>query len=241
MKTLLIGLGYKMRSGKDAAAAAIIAERAGKYDVRRYALADALKKEVNEAAAELGGMEQLFAAYSAEGIPQQNGGYIVLPDWVTYDPSPDMTDPLCPLGKQRKLLQWWGTEYRRAQDPFYWTDKLEAKLNEDRPAIALIPDVRFTNEITWLTANKGFSVRVDRVGYDRSDEVAHASEEQLSWMGDEEWNYIISVQDGDLEELQRDAVFIFDHIVELLTPPDLRDIEKFHFVPGDLEENNSGN
>jgi hypothetical protein len=241
MNTLLIAFGYKLRSGKDEAVKAIIAERGGKYDVRRYAFADELKREVNLAAESAGSMANLFRQLAFDGIEQQNGGSLLLPEWVQYDPNPDMSDPLCPFGKQRTLLQWWGTELRRERDPFYWVNKLEAKLEQDKPAIALIPDLRFTSEITWVTANKGFTVRVDRLGYTPSDNTAHESEQQLSWLGEEEWNYILQCQDGDLDELRKDAIFVFDHVVELLTPPDLRDIEKFNFVPGDLEETYSGN
>ncbi len=50
----------------------------------------------------------------------------------------------------RQLLQWWGTELRRAQDPMYWVNKgmAEAKLQADSEAIHLvvITDVRFGNE-----------------------------------------------------------------------------------------------
>lgn len=241
MNTLLIAFGYKLRSGKDEAVKAIIAARGDKYDVHRYCFADALKEEVNTAATEAGGMEALFVKLHKDGIEQQNGGALLLPEWVTYDPNPDMADPRSPLGKQRKLLQWWGTELRRAADPFYWVKKLQGRIEVDNPKIALIPGLRFPSEVTWVSANGGFTVRMDRLGYTPTEHTAHVSEEALSYMDEGDWNYVIQCQDGDLDELQRSAVFVFDHIVELLTPPDLRDIEKFNFVPGDLEETYSGN
>jgi hypothetical protein len=43
-------------------------------------------------------------------------------------------------------------------------------------------------------------------------------------MDDGDWHYIIQVPDGDLEELQRDAVVVFDLIIQSLTPPDLNDV-----------------
>lgn len=241
MNTLPIAFGYQLRAGKDTAAKFILEARGAKYDIRRYGFADALKDEINTAAAEAGGMEALFAKLRKDGIEQQNGGAVLLPEWVTYDPSPDMTDPFSPLGKQRKLLQWWGTELRRASDPFYWVKKLQARIEVDNPKIALITDLHFPSEITWVAANGGFIVRLDRLGYERQEHTAHVSEEALSYMDEGDWNYVVQYQDGDLDELQRSSVFVFDHIVELLTPPDLRDIEKFNFVPGDLEETYSGN
>jgi hypothetical protein len=115
MDTIVISFGHKMRHGKDTAIAAIVANRADKYDVRRYAFANPLKQEVNEGAEKAGGMEQFITQLRSTHN---------LPEWVTYDPNPDMSDPLCPLGKQRTLLQWWGTEYRRASDSYYWVKKL---------------------------------------------------------------------------------------------------------------------
>jgi len=35
----------------------------------------------------------------------------------------------------------------------------------------------------------------------------------------------VQVNDGDVDELRRDAVVVFDLIVESLTPPDLHDLE----------------
>lgn len=238
MESIVIAFGYKAGHGKDESVKAVLAARSGQYDVRRYAFADALKKEVNAAADVFGEgrMDELFEYLRECGIEQQNGASLKIPDWVTYDPDADMTDPLCPLGKQRKLLQWWGSEYRREQDPFYWVTKMQETIEKDKPAVALISDLRFPNEMSWVTANKGYAVRVDRLGYSDGKAAGHHSEELLSWVADEDWHYIIQVNDGDVEELRADAVIVFDHIIEQLTPPDLRDIEKFHFMPGDLAE-----
>jgi hypothetical protein len=226
--TVVVGFGYKARHGKDEAVKSIVAARAGQYDVRRYAFADVLKKEVNDAAVNAGGMLELFKqGGAAEALPEGRESFTPFPSWVMYDPEADMTDPLCPLGKQRTLLQWWGTEYRRNQEPNYWVKKLNDVLLAERPRIALISDMRFPNEVSWVKQDpsSGFVVRVDRLGY-KSD-LKHESEHALDFMADEDWHYIIQVSDGDVEELKRDAVVVFDLIVEYLTPPDLSEIESF--------------
>lgn len=233
MDSVLVGFGYKARCGKDAAIAAILAARAGegpgKYDVRRYAFADALKREANEAAIAAGSMEKLFQLGGVfEGVTDCTGQWTPFPSWVQYDPNAPMDDPLCPLGKQRTLLQWWGTEYRRARDNNYWVRKLQATIEAEKPRIALIADCRFPNEISWVKSDpsSGFVCRVDRLGF-KGIGSTHPSETMLDWMAEEDWHYILQVPDGQLEELQRDAVVLFDLIVDSLTPPDLSEFQGF--------------
>jgi len=116
-----------------------------------------------------------------------------------------MTDPLCPYGKQRTLLQWWGTEFRRAQDPDYWVKKTMARISEENPEVALISDLRFPNEVEGIRAAGGYVVRVDRVGY-VSDVPEHVSEKALDGMSEMDWDYVIKAPDGGLQVLCEEAV-----------------------------------
>jgi len=53
----------------------------------------------------------------------------------------------------RQILQWWGTEYRRAEDPDYWVDRLHDTVlaHIDRGLCRfVIADVRFDNEVGLL-------------------------------------------------------------------------------------------
>ncbi|MDA8151502.1 MAG: hypothetical protein M0003_02105, partial [Acidithiobacillus sp.] len=45
----------------------------------------------------------------------------------------------------RQILQWWGTDYRRAQRETYWIDKVRDRLLSD-PGHWVVTDVRFQNE-----------------------------------------------------------------------------------------------
>jgi subtilase family serine protease len=61
---------------------------------------------------------------------------------------------------------------------------------------------------------------VDRLGYKSPltlDQQNHISEVELN---DHEFNYVIQVNDGDLDELRKDAVRVFDHVVESFNPPE---------------------
>lgn len=58
----------------------------------------------------------------------------------------------------RQFMQWWGTEYRRAQHPFYWINKMQRRIEEDmlfqpNDSHAFIcDDVRFPNELELFTS-----------------------------------------------------------------------------------------
>jgi hypothetical protein len=226
METIVVGFGHKARNGKDEAVRTIIAERGHKdvavphrtYDIRRYAFADNLKLEYTleverimrekgktalDAQAEL----CIWASHMPVTNPDTLETKAVV---VPFDPNPDMTDPHCPHGKQRFLLQWWGTEYRRWADSFYWVRSMAERIREEKPQFALISDMRFPNEAAWVSSNSsGFTANMKRLGFDNG--LKHESETALdNW----KYDYISSVMDGDLEALRHDALYIFDLIVE---------------------------
>lgn len=65
----------------------------------------------------------------------------------------------------REIMQWWGTEYRRGQQPQYWTRKAEDTLHDalkrgfDR---IVITDVRLANEAEFVRYHGGKIWRVRR-------------------------------------------------------------------------------
>lgn len=65
---------------------------------------------------------------------------------INYNKTPllDMTAPRSP----RQIMQWWGTEYRRQQDPHYWTKAMARRLADlvHSGQRAAVTDVRFMNE-----------------------------------------------------------------------------------------------
>jgi hypothetical protein len=199
--SLVFGFGFKARHGKDTAVAAILEARGNEYDMHRYAMADELKREVNDAAITAGGMKELFnkLPFPAE--------------WAKYDPNPDMSDPFCPMGKQRHLLQIWGSEYRRAQNKDYWVTKVAEKIAYDKPEIALLSDVRFINEVNFCK-EYGEVIKVCRP--DEPTLSGHISEEELeSYTG---WSATL-VNDGTLADLKHNAVNCFDDLMEKVHYP----------------------
>ena len=60
----------------------------------------------------------------------------------------------------RRLLQWWGTDFRRTEDPDYWVNMTERYARKQEPRIPVFTDVRFPNEADMIRRNGGFIVRV---------------------------------------------------------------------------------
>lgn len=66
----------------------------------------------------------------------------------------------------RALLQWWGTDLRRSEDPQYWINKMKGQLSpfiegghsEDQAAV--ITDVRFPNEADAVRDLGGTIIRI---------------------------------------------------------------------------------
>ena len=89
----------------------------------------------------------------------------------------------------RSLLQWWGTEYRRAQDTNYWVNYGMEQLETlkfgytDVPSLLVVfTDVRFANEVIAIEMRDGLSrliladrkLRKERLGGELPP--SHASE-----------------------------------------------------------------
>jgi len=201
---LLIGFGYKARRGKDTAIRSILDARGQGKDVRRYAFADALRDEVHETMRSVSHSYGLTYRGALERMCKSAG--------VQYDTNAP-ADEQNPHGKQRALLQWWGTEFRRASDPLYWLKRMRERIEADGPNVALISDVRFFNEFEMIRSAGGCMVRVEREGFEVEAPVAqHVSERELDALRDSDWDATIWALDGDLEELRIGAVEVFDTI-----------------------------
>ena len=177
----LLGLtGYKT-SGKDLVAALL-----KMVGYTRFGFADAVRDEVERSFTE---------NYAIPCFPDH-----ILADWLccaTTGPEVLYEKPMYPAA--RRLLQWWGTEYRRAEDPDYWIKKLLKKLEADDlekqgQGWDVISDVRFLNEADWIDRWNGVIWRIERPGL-KSD--GHSSETQSNFI---KADYTIH-NDGDLQHL----------------------------------------
>ena len=70
----------------------------------------------------------------------------------------------------RQIMRWWGTEYRRAQNPDYWVEKMRERLGwasgVNLPTHTIvITDVRFANEAALVRELGGQIWRIHRPGH----------------------------------------------------------------------------
>ena len=209
--SIIIGLGNKARHGKDTVCQHYIDKNSSVMDIRRYAFGDALKVEFYQLL-----LDPLAPLWNL--TPRSLPPYLELPHPRSVFVSDQ--EKVEWVNEHKRVLgpflQFYGTEYIRAINPFYWVNKVWAKIRADKPTIAVIPDMRFMNEFLFVKANKGFTVRCVGEGFvDPTRDPNHPSETDLDRAA---WDYVITAQDGDIATLLSDADEVFSMIQEQVTP-----------------------
>jgi hypothetical protein len=111
--------------------------------------------------------------------------------------------------KDAPLLQRVGVQFRTERDPLTWIKAVYYKILDKRPKVAIIPDVRFTNEADFVKALGGYTIKVERRKADGSlylttdRDPNHVSETQLDGYA---WDLTITCRDGDVAGLRQNAV-----------------------------------
>ena len=79
----------------------------------------------------------------------------------------------------RRVLQWWGTEYRRKDDTFYWVRKLSQELAEHKQKRIVISDIRELHEASYVKRSEGYLLKVIRPELAEDATSSHSSEKNL--------------------------------------------------------------
>jgi hypothetical protein len=182
----LIGLTGKAGAGKTTVGDYLHQEKG----YMQCAFADELKSEVYDAIRGWG-----------RPVPDKAKELLVLLDPRERNPWVKPTSP-----EMRALLQWWGTEYRRAEDPYYWLRRLKIS-----SSFAVIEDIRFPNEVDLLWALGGDLWEIN--GRASDGVPAHVSEAGTTRTPD-----VVITNDGSLEELYKKVDFYLEaHLGEAAT------------------------
>jgi len=200
---MIIGFAGKAASGKTTAAKHLQSLLGDKIQV--LPMASMLRREVETFLREVGAEDRVPLLYGDQqdklshfDVDEQSARSCC-PAWDNFvSHNQDIQDqPGWTLVSVRRILQWWGTEYRRAQDPDYWTKAWETALVElpDRNGHILVDDVRFHNEVDVIQRNGGVLIRVERPGFNGAND--HSSENSLDDFNG--WNMILC-NDGSLEQ-----------------------------------------
>ncbi len=116
------------------------------------------------------------------------------------------------IDKDPILLQLWGTDFRRNEDPDYWVNKVKEKINSLNKKYILIPDTRFKNEFEYIKSQGGYYIRVTRKNYINNDRnPLHKSEIDLD---DVVPDYEIIAENGDIKSLEEQIKNIINDINE---------------------------
>lgn len=175
---MIVGLTGPARCGKNTIADHLI----DKYGFTRIAFSDALYKEVAEA---FDMPEEVLRDDATKDAPQEalafihcrdegfvHAMYRVFGDLIPEDDAGDGGNEFCRAQSPRSILQWWGTEYRRAQDPDYWVKRLAERMCQidgigratggcrpgDYDVRVAVDGVRFPNEEAYLRSLLGFEM-----------------------------------------------------------------------------------
>ena len=166
--THVIGLTGPIGSGKDTVAD-LLATHCGAH---KMAFADALRGEIVEAYciehAYLTRRETKEHPISALALSRCLDtafvGRMLIQHQLFNEGQLDMDAPRSP----RQIMQWWGTEYRRAATPGYWVSKAAQHIRWRNQALRdrliVITDVRFEDEAHMVRALGGQIWQVKRPG-----------------------------------------------------------------------------
>jgi hypothetical protein len=175
---MIVGVSGAIGAGKDVIAHYL--EREHGFTIVRFS--DALKDEV------------------VDILPRTLGVLWRMHTLQTGEPSRDelqyLVRELKPLGV-RELLQEWGTQLRRREEPGYWVRKWHEHAHRMYGARIVTPDVRFKDEADAVRQRGGQLIRVVRPGRTIG---THESEHGLdSWAA---WDLEV-VNDGTSAALEQ--------------------------------------
>ena len=169
---MIIGVSGKIGAGKDAVADFLV--KAHGFKIVRFS--DSLKEEVLRIMRKT--CEEIWYVYNADSTRDKQNKFRKSSEddlrRMLWDDKPPII---------RRLLQEWGTELRRAEDPNYWIWKWNDAV---RPLLAagisvVAPDTRFQNEAAAVHLLGGYVLRVERPGLPVGDHASETEQDSITF------------------------------------------------------------
>jgi hypothetical protein len=197
----IIGFAGRKRSGKNTAAQTLVDHYQGLIQFEPLAFGSFVKGEIYAHCTTVRTLPSYWPA-DIRAILQR---YFELPqEQIMESLVSKPTDP-----DARRLLQWWGTEYRRKEDPAYWIKMAARSIAPGKTILAT--DVRFLNEYQFLRALNGAVFYIDRpIPEDEQEEDRHSSE-TFDWLDVPKWRancngrYVID-NSSDVKNFQKNVI-----------------------------------
>ena len=99
----------------------------------------------------------------------------------------------------REFLQYFGTDVMRSIKDTVWVDYTIKKIKQEQSSVAIIPDVRFPNEVLAIKNAGGIVIRLDRNVYNDSHKCESALDpENFDWS---QFDYVIKNNNSSLGDL----------------------------------------
>ena len=209
---MLIGLSGKAKAGKTTTAR-ILVDLLPQVDleikkVEVKPMAGVLRNELSEFLRAVGAEDSVYLVYGGQAekmmtfLVDTDKAREACPEWDGYREfisSPQFCDGWT-AATVRTLLQWWGTEYRRVQDPDYWVKAWEKDVRQYdlNDTAIVVDDIRFPNELQSVRSLGGYVFRINRPMVEPVSN--HISEVALDHVTD--WAYTID-NSGTLDGLAK--------------------------------------
>lgn len=162
----IIALSGKAGAGKTTVADYLVKEFGFKKINFKDALIAEMRVKLPDTLREMGRFYHLTSITWQSRFPDVNTPDEKLIDFLFQDKPPIM----------RALMQNYGTEVVRAQDPQHWINAWQNKIKEGDKVV--VDDCRFLNEADAVKMNGGKIIRVEMIGY--VDRLKHSSETEQS-------------------------------------------------------------
>ena len=233
-RVFLLGVGHRARQGKDTVAGFISDMRKNVYTLH---FVDALYKEVRNKERKY----PLVIQCGTNASPGSGKYYMLLDNaeegrYLCFRPENVMylhqlfvqrgiAEYMGMNEKDAPMLQFWGTDFRRAQDPDYWVKRTNEQVQWLRENFREVPadiyivvsDTRFKNEVAYIKNNGGYYIRVVRLSaaakpyVDPSRDPNHPSEIDIK---DEEPYCTLVALSGDLPTLKSSTATLLKRLEE---------------------------